>query len=127
MSKGIQNPRVQKRLCSCGLAVLLVVAAYRAAAAEDAAPLYPEHQDLGYYFDAQRAKHEIRTVADWEIRRRHILANMQSVMGPLPDRSRLEPLATRELESVKIGDVVRIKIEYATEPGYRLRAYLFLP
>src|SRR5207244_2185573 len=95
--------------------------------ADEPAPLYPEHQDLAYYLDAQGSRHEIKTIADWEIRRRHILANMQLAMGPLPDRTRLEPLAPRELESVPVGDVVRRKIEYSTEPGYRLRAFLFLP
>src|SRR5262249_44916731 len=97
------------------------------AAADDAAPVYPEHQDLGYYLDAKGARHEVRTIADWEIRRRHIVEGMQRAMGPLPDRSKLAPLEMRELESVKVGDVVRMKIEYTTEPDYRLRAYLFIP
>jgi dienelactone hydrolase len=105
----------------------LATAGCHAAAADDAAPIYPEHQDLGYYLDGKGTKHDIRTVADWEIRRRHVLANMQLVMGPLPDRTKLEPLAPRDLESVQVGDVIRRKIEYSTEPGYRLRAYLFLP
>jgi len=48
------------------------------------------------------------------------------VMGPLPDNSKLAPLETRELESTQVGEVTRRKIEYATEPGYRLRAYLFI-
>lgn len=101
--------------------------AIHTAVADDPAPLYPEHQDLGYYLDGGGTKHDIKTVADWEIRRRHILANMQLAMGPLPDRSKLAPLELWELEAMKIGDVVRRKVEYATEPGYRVRAYLFLP
>ncbi|MGE5191505.1 MAG: alpha/beta hydrolase, partial [Deltaproteobacteria bacterium] len=108
-------------------AALLLAAAGGRALAEEPAPRYAEHQDLGYYLDAKGARHEIKTVADWEIRRRHILANMQIVMGPLPDRSKPAPLETRELEAAKIGEVVRKKIEYTTEPGYRLRAYLFIP
>jgi pimeloyl-ACP methyl ester carboxylesterase len=106
---------------------LVLLAAGRGALADEAAPRYSEHQDLTYYLDGKGARHQIKTLADWEVRRRHVLANMQLVMGPLPDRSRLEPLAVRELESVKIGDLIRRKIEYATEPGYRLRAFLFLP
>jgi dienelactone hydrolase len=110
-----------------GVVAFVLAAAARVGLADDPAPLYREHQDLGYYLDGNGARREIRTVADWEIRRRHILANMQLVMGPLPDRSQLAPLETRELESAKIGEVVRKKIEYTTEPGYRLRAYLFVP
>jgi dienelactone hydrolase len=106
---------------------LILLAAEHRACADEPAPAYTEHQDLGYYLDGKGARHEITTVADWEIRRRHILAGMQLVMGPLPDRSHRAPLATRELEAAKIGEVVRKKIEYTTEPGYRLRAYLFVP
>jgi dienelactone hydrolase len=115
------------------IALILTAAAVAAAAvvqivvADEPAPLYSEHQDLGYYLDTKGGRHEVKTVADWEIRRRHIVANMQLAMGPLPDRSRLAPLETRELESVKVGDVLRRKIEYTTEPGNRLRAYLFIP
>jgi dienelactone hydrolase len=97
------------------------------ARAAEPAPLYREHQDLTYYLDAEGAKHPIQTVADWEIRRKHVLAHMQSVMGPLPDRTKLAPLDIKQLEETKLGDVVRRKIEYTTEPGYRLRAYLFVP
>jgi dienelactone hydrolase len=112
-----------------GLSAVALIVAFAGSEvfADERAPLYPEHQDLGYYLDANGARHEIKTVADWEIRRRHILANMQLAMGPLPDRTKLAPLGLRELEAVKSGDVFRKKIEYTTEPGYRLRAYLFVP
>jgi len=106
---------------------LLLIAAGPLAFADDVTPAYPEHQNLGYYLDADGTKHDIKTVADWEIRRRHILANMQLVMGPLPDRSKLAPLETREIESTKVNELIRRKIEYSTEPGYWLRAYLFIP
>jgi dienelactone hydrolase len=96
-------------------------------AAADPVIAYSEHQNLSYYLDAAGQKHEIKSTADWEIRRKHILANMQVVMGPLPDRSKLAPLDIKILEETKLGDVVRRKIEYATEPEYRLKAYLFVP
>ncbi|HLJ12345.1 MAG TPA: acetylxylan esterase, partial [Planctomycetaceae bacterium] len=105
----------------------LLAACGRIALAEDAAPLYLEHQDLSYFLDARGAKHKISTIADWEKRRAHILANMQLAMGPLPDRSHLAPLEMRQLDNVSLGSVSRRKIEYVTEPGYTLRAYLFIP
>jgi dienelactone hydrolase len=108
-------------------ATWILFAMARLAIADDAVPIYPEHLNLAYYLDADGKKHDIKIAADWEIRRRHVLANMQRVMGPLPDRSKLAPLELQELETVKVGDVSRRKIEYVTEPGYRLRAILFIP
>jgi dienelactone hydrolase len=127
MSKEIQIPKVRMIVVGLTAIAAFLIATVDNSCADEPAPLYPEHQDLSYYLDAAGVKHEIRTVEDWEIRRRHILANMQRVMGPLPDRSRLEALDSRQLESVEIGQIVRQKIEYATEAGYRLRAYLFIP
>ncbi|MBS0267031.1 MAG: prolyl oligopeptidase family serine peptidase [Planctomycetes bacterium] len=95
--------------------------------AADPVPLYAEHQDLSYVLDASGQKHPIQSVADWELRRQHVLAHMQSVMGPLPDRTKLAPLEIQVVEKVNLGNIVRRKIEYTTEPGYRLRAYLFIP
>jgi dienelactone hydrolase len=109
---------------ACGVVLFILLTASHAA---DPVPVYPEHQDLTYYLDAGGSKHAIKSIADSEIRRQHILGNMQSVMGPLPDRTKLEPLDVRQLEETTLGDVVRRKIEYTTEPDYRLRAYLFLP
>jgi acetyl esterase/lipase len=89
-------------------------------------PNYREHLDLSYYLDAQGIRHPIRTPADWEIRRRHLLAQVQSVMGPLPDRTKLAPLEVKTVEETVVGEIVRRKIEYTTEPGYRLRAFLMM-
>jgi dienelactone hydrolase len=91
-------------------------------------PAYREHQDLSYYLDPQGARHPIRTIADWDIRRAHVLAQMQSVMGPLPHPAQPVPLGVRVLESVPLGAVVRQKIDYHTDsPVRRVPAYLFLP
>jgi dienelactone hydrolase len=98
------------------------------APAEDRAPTYPEHQDLSYYLDAGRKKQPIKSEADWGIRRGHILANMQVVMGHLPDKSKRVLLDVKQLEEVKLdGGLVRRKISYQTEPNDRVSAYLFLP
>jgi dienelactone hydrolase len=91
-------------------------------------PVYREHQDLSYYLDPQGARHSIQTIADWNIRRAHVLAHMQSVMGPLPHPAHPVPLDVRVLESVRLGPLVRQKIEYHTDSQVRrVRAYLFLP
>jgi hypothetical protein len=95
--------------------------------------LYPEHSDLSYYLDANGYPRPILTPTDWQIRRQHILTHMQSVMGPLPDRSRRVPLQVQVLEEATTGMpnqkwmVKRTKIEYRTEADTKVRAYLFTP
>jgi len=89
---------------------------------------YPEHQDLSYYLDAAGNRHAIRTPEDWAIRRGHILANMLSVMGPLPGDENKVPLNMKVLEEETLaGNLVRQKIAYDTEASTRVTAYLFLP
>jgi dienelactone hydrolase len=98
------------------------------ALAADRVPAYSEHQDLSYYLDSQGGRHPIRTVADWEIRRSHILAHMQTVMGPLPRPAVPVPLDVQTLNETRLGPILRRKIAYHTDsPARRVAAYLFLP
>jgi pimeloyl-ACP methyl ester carboxylesterase len=107
---------------------ILLVVIVQPAVASDAIPTYAEHQDLSYYLDAQAERHPIRTVADWEIRRRHILAHMQEVMGPLPRPAVPVPLDVQTLNETHVGPIVRRKIAYHTDsPSRRVVAYLLLP
>lgn len=88
----------------------------------------PAHTDLSSYHDADGNKHPIKTPADWAIRRREILANLQTVMGPLPGKDKRVPLDVKTLEETVIdGGITRRKISYATEKTTRVNAYLFLP
>lgn len=107
--------------------VLLCTVCVAALQAEEKVPAYREHQDLSYYLDAAGRKVSIRTPADWEVRRRHILANMQLVMGALPGKDRRVPLEVKQIEEVEVGKLRRRKLSYQTEPGDRVSAYLFLP
>ena len=74
----------------------------------------------------------VRSLEDWRIRRASIRRNLEVVMGPLPDRSRLGPVEFQVLDEVALGQgLLRRKIEYTTEGGQgggrdiRVRAYLF--
>jgi dienelactone hydrolase len=99
-----------------------------ARAGDLAPPAYSEHQDLSYYLDALGQRHPIRTVADWEIRRAQILAQMQTVMGPLPKPAIPVALEVSTLNEVRVGSAVRRKIAYHTDdPKRRVMAYLFIP
>lgn len=93
-----------------------------------AAPLYKEHQDLSYYLDEAGTKHPVKSPKDWEIRRGHLLAHMQTVMGPLPKPEQPVPLDMKVLEEKPIENFVRKKISYHTDSkDRRVNAYLFLP
>lgn len=92
------------------------------------APVYAEHQDLTYYLDSQGGRHAIRTVAEWQIRRSHILDHLQTVMGPLPRPAVPVPLDVTTLNEVHLGLTIRRKIAYHTDsPKRRVLAYLFVP
>lgn len=115
-----------------GLSVLFAILAIgvtvKSAESSEPVPQYPQHQDLSYYLDAEGKKHPIKTVADWEIRRRHILAHMQTVMGPLPAPEKKVPLDLQILDEEKVGELTRKKIAYHTDsPDRVVSAYLFLP
>lgn len=85
---------------------------------------YPDHSRLLEYRNAQDV-HSVKTVADWEIRRQHILLGMQEVMGDLP--SKKVPLEMRTLESTETVAYLRYKISFVSEPGDRVPAYLLVP
>jgi len=98
-----------------------------ALAGEKSPPPYAERQDLSYYLDTLGKRQPIRTPADWQKRREHLLLGMQQVMGPLPGKELRCPLAVKVEEEVRVGDLTRRKITYSTSPKQRVAAYLFLP
>src|SRR5262249_39063171 len=69
----------------------------------------------------------VTTTNEWAIRREHILANMQLVMGPLPDPSRQVPLALQTLSAAKVANYALTKITFAVEKNDRAYAYLLIP
>ena len=105
---------------------LVFVLAFGAARGE--APVYPEHQDLTYYINAFGKKNPVLIDAAWEVRRRHILDQMQRVMGRLPAPCRPVSLDVKVVESRSFAGFVRRKITYHTDSkDRRVAAYLFLP
>jgi dienelactone hydrolase len=90
-------------------------------------PFYADHSNLLVYKDAQGNDHPVRTAADWEKRREHILWNMQLVMGPLPDSSRRVPLDMQILGETALPGCRRLKISFAVERDNRVPAYLLFP
>lgn len=92
------------------------------------APVYQEHLDLSYYLDPAGKKQPVQSWEDWEIRRGHILSNMQTVMGEVPRPDQPVPLDMKVLEEATVDSVKRLKISYHTDdPQMRVKAYLFVP
>lgn len=98
-----------------------------AVTAEQPAPFYPDKSNVMFYLDGDGQKHPVTTVADWCKRRDHILANVQLVMGPLPDASKKVPLDLQTVEQISLPKATRRKVLFSPEKGDRVPAYLFIP
>lgn len=89
-------------------------------------PMYKDRQNLLVYLDGSGNSHSVATVADWEVRRGHIIDSMQLVMGPLPEPETspldLQIEATEELPRVR-----RQKISFRTNGEDRVPAFLLTP
>jgi dienelactone hydrolase len=121
----MENLRTRLVLIALGMLSWCLVSVH--GAADPPLPLYPDKANLLVYRDASGQEYPVRTPADWAKRRRHILDNMQLVMGPLPDAARKVPLDVQISEVVKTPHFVRQKLTFAAEQGDRVPAYLLLP
>ncbi len=91
-------------------------------------PHYTNHDDLSYYLQPDGSRAPVKTAADWQNRRAHILEGMQEVMGPLPHPKPPVPLDVQVLEEHKHDGYTRRKIAYHTDdPKARIHAWLLLP
>jgi len=90
-------------------------------------PFYAAKTKLLVYVDAEGKSQSVKTADDWKKRRDHILANMQLVMGPLPDDSHKVALDLKVEEEVDFPKYTRKKITFAVEKGDRVPAYLLIP
>ncbi len=88
-------------------------------------PFYPDKTNLLVLRDGDKET-PIRTAADWDKRRAHILANMELVMGPMPKLEK-PPLDVQITEEVKMPKYTRKLLTYQSSAGNRVPAYLFLP
>ena len=61
----------------------LVIAAFTLLFGQEQVPFYSDKQNLLTYLDSRLVSQPVKSIADWNIRRSHILKNMEKVMGPL--------------------------------------------
>jgi dienelactone hydrolase len=112
----------------------LLITSFPPATAQDASrslprevPTYRNHARLLVVRDAKGRELPVKDPADWEVRRAHILAHFQEVAGPLPGGERRVPLEMHVTETTIDLGIERKKITFATEPGDRVPAWLFVP
>jgi dienelactone hydrolase len=77
--------------------------------------------------DGQGHEHAIQTLADWNVRRDHVLAHFQDVAGKLPGGERRVPLDIKVISTTEEAGFIRKKISFCTEPGDRVPAWLLIP
>ena len=86
------------------------------------------HQKLDWFPDSSGSPAPIAgKISNWGKRRAEILKEFEKVAGKLPDRSHLPPLDIRVSEAVETDQYTRQTISFASEPGDRITAYLYLP
>jgi dienelactone hydrolase len=90
-------------------------------------PTYPDHARLLVVRDFSGAERPVENVADWEVRRGHIMAHLQEVMGPLPGPERRAQLDWKIRSTHHEKGYTRHKIDFQSEPGDRVPAWLLIP
>lgn len=88
---------------------------------------YPDHSQLLIVRDAAGKEHAVTSPADWAVRVRHIRANMEQVMGPLPDHSRRVLLDVETVFEERTAKYLRRKVRFTPEPDDRVPAWLLIP
>lgn len=87
-----------------------------------------DHQDLSYWVSADGERLPIKSVADWEHRRQAIVANVELVMGALPQPATPVDLAPQILEEHDEDGIIRRKVAYHTDSATAtVKAWLLLP
>jgi len=90
--------------------------------------LYPDHAKLDYFLTDAGQRQPIKTPEDWQRRRRHVIAHVESVMGPLPRPATPTPLEPKLGPPVPAGNSLRRLVTYHTDsPHRRVSAWLFVP
>ncbi len=97
--------------------------------ADDGPPAYSyeDRKRLLIVREADGTESAVKTIEDWERRRTHIVAHLETAMGPLPGEKWRVPLDVHIDASADAGKYVRHHLTYAADPGDRVPAYLLVP
>jgi dienelactone hydrolase len=113
----------------CRVLVLLALGliSNRSLADDPATSPSVDHSKLMVYRTPDGQEHPVRTVDDWAIRRRQIIAGMERVMGKAPDCSKLPPPEVKILGQKEGDGFTRLEITYRADENEPIPAYLLLP
>jgi hypothetical protein len=92
-----------------------------------AAPVRLPRENLLVYRAESGDVAAVKSKEEWGKRRAEIVAAFQSVVGKLPGVEKRCPLEMKVLEETDRGSYVLRLIEYSSEPGGRVPAYLAVP
>lgn len=85
------------------------------------------HRKLDSYIDSSGNVQPIQNVKDWERRRENVLQNMQTVMGQLPDRSKLSVPKFEILKATNLDNgLIRKHIRFQSEANDWVTAILLM-
>ena len=106
----------------------LIVAAHLTEPHADALPnrSFPRNDQLRLT-KAEDPSMRAKTPAEFAARRWQTLLDMQAVMGDFPGESKRCPLDMKVIQEDDCGTYVRRLIDYQSEPGSRVTAYLLIP
>lgn len=88
---------------------------------------YADHQLLLHYIDTDGVSHPVESVADWAIRRQHILEGMERAMGPLPSRDDLPDFDVQIIDDIELHGCIRRSVTFASGDGDRISADIYVP
>jgi pimeloyl-ACP methyl ester carboxylesterase len=88
-------------------------------------PAYKRHDDVSTLIADDGHSRLIRTRDDWAIRRQHIMAGLERVMGRLPQWP-IQPLEVTSTAETQDGNVVRRKLSFMSD-GNQINAWLLRP
>jgi dienelactone hydrolase len=111
------------------LAILILSAWLFPALARSAPPEPPryDHRRLLYWLDERGQERPVASPEDWARRRAAILEGLEAAMGPLPDRTKLEPPTATIGRPEALDGCQRLALELTVAPNERVPAHLYLP
>lgn len=90
-------------------------------------PIYQDHERLLVVRTTDGHEASAKTLADWQVRRAHIVSHVEEVMGPLPGGERRVLLDMKVHETFEDPAYTLKRMSYASEPGDRVPAWLLIP
>jgi dienelactone hydrolase len=122
------SPSIMKRAIRLALpaAIGLLILPGTAPAQGPDAPWYEDRKDLLHYQDADGKTQPVKTARDWAHRVAHLRANLERVMGRLPEPA-AEPLDLKTDGETRLRHYTRRHVTFVAEKGDTVPGWLLVP